>query len=454
VPSGVIKTDKEINKDNFQEVKERIRTQYEGKKNAFKLMFLTHGFDYQQVSLSQRDMQYIDKRKLSRDQILSIFKVPKSLVAVSDQVNRATSETEYTAFAENVIKPRLDLIFDKLNKFYLPLFPNTENYELRFTNPVPDDKEYKLKERQASVGVWRTPNEIRAEDGLEPIEGGDTLYQVNNYNYPIPADNNDNNGDENKHLHKEALPNPSKISNRKQHNYTARRNKYLMFKQNQLELKLLQHFNYFIRDLKREPIKKAISFAEEELTAPEIEQNILPPKEDITRWKFMLYLLLYTKLLETSETCRKQLLDIYEFKDIPDETSQRMIEHRAVQVSDGISKTMLNKVKDVVKRSVDNGITDIKDIKKEVVKVLSDQKDWKVEQIARTELVNAYEETQHKVYTENKVETVKWICGSSPCGICDKNRDVIQPIGRAFPSGHSRPGETHPSCVCEIVPIV
>jgi HK97 family phage portal protein len=455
VPSGVISTDQSINRQNFKELKRKINSQYTGRKNAFKLMFLTNGFKFNQISLSQKDMEYINKRKLNRDQILSIFRVPKSLMAISDQLNKATAEVEERVFAKNVIKPRMELIFDKLNRFLLPLFSGTQGLELRFENPVPSDKEYDLALKEKAVNTWMTINEIRAMDNLEPIEGGDELKgDIAPIIQPVtqPADQVPQ-----KHIEKEALPNPSKINNRKHHNYTVRRNKYINYKQSNLELALKRHFSDFIRDLKRETIKKAIDFNnndELDYSAPELERRIMPKKEDIIRWSFLLYLLLYQNNKEVALTTQNQLKDIFGMKEINESSLNNLMENQAKKAGNSISDTMMTRIKDTIKQDVTNGRTDLKDVKRDIIGMLSDQKDWKIEQIARTEIVKAYEETQNIIYKENEISEVKWICGSNPCEICDQNNGVIVKIDHPFPSGHSYPGETHPSCVCELLPIV
>jgi hypothetical protein len=42
-------------------------------------------------------------------------------VAITDDVNRANAETSDYVFMARVVKPRIELIFEKLNRFLLPM---------------------------------------------------------------------------------------------------------------------------------------------------------------------------------------------------------------------------------------------------------------------------------------------------------------------------------------------
>ena len=73
---------------------------------------------------------------------------------------------------EDATIPQLRLIQGVLNSQYLPRFENTERLWIQFDNPLPDDLE---QDRADVSGGVRTPNEIRRNRGLPPVEGGDYL---------------------------------------------------------------------------------------------------------------------------------------------------------------------------------------------------------------------------------------------------------------------------------------
>jgi len=472
-PSGILETEQQMDPATFQKLKAKIKSQYEGKNNAFRMMFLTHGLSYKSVSPTQRDMQYVEQRKLNRDQILSIFKVPKSIVAVSDNVNRATAEAENISFQKVVVKPRLELIFDKLNMFLLPLFNlNPKEYELRFENPVDEDKEFILKEKVASVNIWRTVNEIRQDEGLEPVEGGDELPLTNLSNLsddeqstPLDSDKTDNKEDEEekekglKHEHKtkELLPDPKDVKGKKNKEYIKRRNAYIKYKEAQYSLALLQHFNFLISDIRKAPIKKQLESddLEEqfEYTDEQVFEKIMPEKEKRKQWEALLLLLILANNTQIWKTNNKQLKEVYGLDIEMNDLTENFISRRAVFSAKSVSDTVYKRIKDVINNDVKNGITDIKQIKKDISFLLTDAKAWKVEQIAQTEMAWAYGEASYKSYLNNGVKQVEWLCGSNPCEVCQSNCGVVIDINKTFPSGDIHE-PVHPNCRCSVLPVL
>ncbi len=184
LPSGVLQTEGTLDDTTFKKIQTQWHDTYDGRDNAYKTVILEGGTKYQQLALKQKDMDFMEQRKFNRDEILAIFKVPKPIVAISDDINRASAQTAEYVFAKRTVKPRLDLIFEKLNAFYLPLFKGTDGMVFEYENPVPDDETSELAARVAAVDIWKTKNEVRAEEGLDPVEGGDELY-VQSLQVPI-----------------------------------------------------------------------------------------------------------------------------------------------------------------------------------------------------------------------------------------------------------------------------
>lgn len=479
-PGGVLKTEQPLNPDVFNKLKAQVKSQYEGKKNAFRMMFLSHGLDYQQISPSQRDMQYVEQRKLNRDQILSIFKVPKSMVAVSDAVNRATAEAENLAFARNVIKPRLELIFDKLNYFLLPLLGG-EGLELRFENPIKDDQEFELKEQIASVNVWRTVNEVRQMEDLPPIEGGDELsstqsQQNNRDEQPLPPPSGDDDkeptdGDgedpenqdeedeetgkkkdlsEHNHKEKEVRPSPDKAKGTKAKEYQARKNKYIVSKEKVYALALNQHISFLIRDIKKKSISKAVE-DDFEWSDEVVFDKVMPNKEQQRQWQTLLTLLIISQNTSVWKTALKQLEEIYGYKSEISDLTSNFISREATKSASSISKTVFNKVRSIINNDVTSGIRDLRAIKDDIAFLLADQKEWKIDQIARTELANAYGEVQMQTYRDNHIEKIIWIAGTNACEKCKQNDGIIRKTGYAFPSGNIQT-PAHINCACDTNP--
>ncbi len=187
-PASALYTDKILSKDVRERLNKKLKEKYEGVDNAHKTIVLENGLKWQSISLSQKDMDFIEQQRFSRDKILAIFRVPRTALGLTDDVNRANAEATDYVFAKRTIRPKMQRIVEQLNEFFLPLFGQTDNLFFDYADPVPENKELIIKEAQAGVqSGFMTINEARELMNLDPIEGGDVLRDPSSFILP-PGD--------------------------------------------------------------------------------------------------------------------------------------------------------------------------------------------------------------------------------------------------------------------------
>ena len=176
---GTIETDSST-KESMQLLRVSLNEMYTGVQNAHKPMLLPKGTKMTESKMTQRDMQFSEMDNRFRDKILAAFGVPKSVVGIVEDVNRANAESSNYVFMSFTVKPKLDRFINFLNEFYLPAFKGTENLYFTYTDPTPENIAVEIQENQAGLGSspWLTVNEVRAKKGLPPVEGGDTVQQL------------------------------------------------------------------------------------------------------------------------------------------------------------------------------------------------------------------------------------------------------------------------------------
>lgn len=177
-PNSVISTDQKLTPKQREELNRSIRKMYQGKENAHKTALLESGLKWEPMQMSQRDMDFIEQQRFSMAKILSIFRVPKPIVAISDDVNLANAKIAEYVFSKWTIRPKMRRLVSQLNEFFLPMFSGSEGLFLSFADPVPQDTELDLKRYQTGLASgYLTINEVRREQGLEEIgTEGDTIY--------------------------------------------------------------------------------------------------------------------------------------------------------------------------------------------------------------------------------------------------------------------------------------
>jgi len=171
-PSGVLEYDGELNQEGVDTLRAKFKQKFQGAGNSGEIPFLQGGLKYRTTQISQREMAFIDQRKLDRDDIFALFGVPKGLL-ISEGVNLANAQQALWSFTRFTIKPRLTKIQDALNSGLVKDFG--DDLVLEFDNPVPEDRQQEIAEYTAGFGKWLTTNEIREEEGLPPIDGGDVI---------------------------------------------------------------------------------------------------------------------------------------------------------------------------------------------------------------------------------------------------------------------------------------
>lgn len=176
-PDAVLTTEQKLSEEQIIRMNKQWDKKFKGIDKIARLAILEGGVKYQQLQLSQKDMDFLEQQKFSRDKIFSIFRVPKSIIAISDDVNRANAETGAYAFARWTIKAKMKRIVEQLNEFLVPLYG--DDLFLDFEDPVPENRELELLayEKALSMNGWMTINEVRELEGLKPVEGGDVVFR-------------------------------------------------------------------------------------------------------------------------------------------------------------------------------------------------------------------------------------------------------------------------------------
>jgi HK97 family phage portal protein len=173
-PSGFLELAGNANKATIKRLKKEFKSQHQGYDSAYNPMILEAGMKYKSVSLPPKDLDFIESRKMNRDEILSIFGVPKPVLGVFEDVNRASAVVAEYVFNKWTLEPLATEMIEQLNEFLVPKF-GTDLW-LSFEPLARDDQEMDLKRKTESWNKWMTTNEIRELEGLEAINGGDYIY--------------------------------------------------------------------------------------------------------------------------------------------------------------------------------------------------------------------------------------------------------------------------------------
>lgn len=122
IPDGIIGFKGSINKKQYEDARERIKEQYSGASNARQLMILGNDAAYTQLGLSAQEMDFIDSRKMSREEILALHGTPPPVVGLYEQATLNNVKTAREIFWLDTCLPLASAIADAFNTALAPEF--------------------------------------------------------------------------------------------------------------------------------------------------------------------------------------------------------------------------------------------------------------------------------------------------------------------------------------------
>lgn len=174
VIGGLFRTDQPLKEDEMKNLEEKINEGHTGVTNAGKMLFVSHGVEFQQVAVNPKEMNYLRGREVIMKEVAAAYGVPISKLQ-TDNVNLANALAGDQQYQRDTIKPRLMRMEEKLNEQLIPLYD--ENLFVAFDNPVVEDKATEAREIDLMLrnGVI-TINEVRRKKGLPDVPWGNTPY--------------------------------------------------------------------------------------------------------------------------------------------------------------------------------------------------------------------------------------------------------------------------------------
>jgi HK97 family phage portal protein len=458
VPTGVLESDQELNSDIVKRIRSQFESRHKGVKNAHKLAILEKGLKFNKTAFTMQELQMGDMDSKIRDKVLAAFKIPKSVIGIIDDVNRANGENADRVFARRAVKPKMSFIEAQINQFFLPKFSGGEQYWFEFENPVKEDELLKAQVRQLNITAGiRTANEYREEDGLEPLEEPEETEELKK------EDEEEEKKEEKKDiffsLAKEMLEPKKEWSEQELWTYHDQKITNSDQIENEYQEKLQ---NYFVRqgnrvlaqlNGKRKKDNVSIDFEEEEakelatLTQPYLTLSI----EKQSALTFALLGIEDAITPNTSDVVKAWILD------------------KAGQLGEAVQATTKEAVKNIIQNWVE---------KEESISVLkSTLKDYfgnasRAETIARTEVSRASGYATVQTYKSLGIVGKKWLTARDErvCEFCSAMDGKIAPTEESFFGiGDSFTGEKggqikfdyeaikayplHARCRCDLIPV-
>ena len=156
-----------------------LNNRFSGTANAGRPLLLEGDFDWREMGLSPKDMDFLNLKHMSATDIAMCFGVPSQLVGVPDAQTYANVAEARLALYEETIIPHLRKLSSDLNEWLVPMFDERLRLEFDIDSiPALSERRRKIYENVTSAvreGIM-TRNEAREIIGLQPVDGADDLY--------------------------------------------------------------------------------------------------------------------------------------------------------------------------------------------------------------------------------------------------------------------------------------
>lgn len=178
-PSLILEVVSKLTQEGRARIKTAWNALFRGANKAHKAAVIDGAqMKVHQLSGSLKDMAFGDLFSETNKALLSNWRLSKTIIGQSEDVNRATIEGADYNYAKRVLSPKMDAFVSALNTQFLPLFFDKGDIVLKdirfeYVSPVVEDIESKFQ--VANMGVSGKPfltiNEARTVVGLPKMEG-------------------------------------------------------------------------------------------------------------------------------------------------------------------------------------------------------------------------------------------------------------------------------------------
>jgi hypothetical protein len=351
-----------------------------------------------------------------------------------------------------------DAVQKLIKRFY------KDDVVVRHENIIPEDKEYLLKYKEAAVDRWLNRDELRIQEGYEPLGATDLYVEANKF--PVISSK------KSVKFIKSATPIVEKeevpdwdVTDKSD---TSR---HEVFRKQTVENLAEPYYVKFKKEvikILRDQEEKVLGRFGKSVTAKDFEEANL----DLGEETLLMVAALYPIMVSLAEDTGNLALEFVGI-DAPfifSEANQKLLREQLTRMSYDFNSETLNSLSKTLAEGFAQGDGQ-KELKKRVKKVFNDGETWRNERIARSETHRDSVYATELAYQQSGyIKYKKWYANPGACQYCSAVDGKVEPVGQSFfMKGDTLEGteggkydltyETvesahlHPNCKCTILPL-
>ena len=139
---------------------------------------LEDGMTFKAGGITPAQAQYLETRKLTREEVAAAFHIPLPMVGILDHATFSNIKEQHQNLYQDTLGPWLEMIQQEIGLQLIPEFDDSGKVYVEFNlaEKMKGSFEEQASSLQTSVGApWLSRNEARARMNLPQVDGGDGL---------------------------------------------------------------------------------------------------------------------------------------------------------------------------------------------------------------------------------------------------------------------------------------
>ena len=162
-----------------KQIKDDLDRRMSGTNNAGKPMLLEGDFDWKEMGMSPKDMDFLQNKHMAAKDIALCFGIPSQIIGIPDSQTYSNIQEARLAMYEETIIPLAMRVCNDLNEWLSPSYGDNIKIEYDYDSiPAMVERRKRVYENVTAAvreGIL-TRNEARDRLGLQSIDGGDDVY--------------------------------------------------------------------------------------------------------------------------------------------------------------------------------------------------------------------------------------------------------------------------------------
>jgi|GEM_PF-279092 len=171
-PNGILKVEGSLGK----EAKTKVKEEWKRVNGSDAIAVIDSGLQYQQLGISQKDMEFIETQRFNRQKIASIYKMPLHKINDLSRATFSNIEHQSLEYVKNTMQPHIAQIEIEFDTQAFTEFETKDGWEyyIKFNvdSELRGDSETRARVQKLQVETGaKVLDEIRAQNEDSPYEG-------------------------------------------------------------------------------------------------------------------------------------------------------------------------------------------------------------------------------------------------------------------------------------------